>query len=67
MKALRIKRQADIDKVLTQAREHDGPVLIDAVTVKEDNVFPMVPAGAPLSEVLTEKPKGPMAKPTGST
>ena len=67
MKGLRIKRQADIDKVLTQAREHDGPVLVEAVVVKEDNVFPMIPAGAALKDILVEKPKGNLEKPTGST
>jgi acetolactate synthase-1/2/3 large subunit len=34
---------------------------------KEDNVFPMIPAGAAISEMVLEAPKKAMAKPTGST
>ena len=37
----------DVDKVLKQAAEYnDGPCVIEAEVVKEDNVFPMIPAGA---------------------
>ena len=38
-----------------------------AEVVKEDNVFPMIPAGAPISGMLIEKPKERLQKPTGST
>jgi acetolactate synthase-1/2/3 large subunit len=30
-------------------------------------VFPMIPAGAPLTAMLTEAPKTQLEKPTGST
>jgi acetolactate synthase-1/2/3 large subunit len=46
---------------------NDGPCVVDAEVVKEDNVFPMIPAGAPISGMIIEKPKEKMAKPTGST
>ncbi|MEJ6571771.1 MAG: biosynthetic-type acetolactate synthase large subunit [Akkermansiaceae bacterium] len=63
-----IKRPADVRKQLEKAFEiTDGPVLIHAECVKTDNVFPMIPAGAALEDMLTEPPKGPLAKPTGST
>ena len=63
-----IKRPADVNKILTRALEHnDGPVLINAEVVKTDNVFPMIPAGAPLEDMLTEAPRHKMAKPVGST
>jgi len=35
--------------------------------VKEDNVFPMIPAGAAVSDMLIERPKVRLAKPEGST
>ena len=38
-----------------------------AEVVKEDNVFPMIPAGAAVSEMIIEPPKHKLAKPTGST
>jgi acetolactate synthase-1/2/3 large subunit len=63
IKAFRIRRNADIRRVLTRALEHnDGPCLIDAVVEKEDNVFPMIPAGASLREMLLEPPKPPRAR-----
>ncbi|MDB4987131.1 MAG: acetolactate synthase large subunit, partial [Myxococcaceae bacterium] len=44
VKAFRIKRPADVDKVLKMASEYnDGPCVIEAEVVKEDNVFPMIP------------------------
>lgn len=63
-----IKRPADVKRVLKKAFEvTDGPVLIHAECLKTDNVFPMIPAGATLEEMLTEPPKHKMEKPTGST
>lgn len=63
-----IKRPADVRRVLEKAFEiKDGPVLIHAECLKTDNVFPMIPAGASLEEMLTEPPKHKMEKPTGST
>jgi acetolactate synthase-1/2/3 large subunit len=41
--------------------------VVVAEVVKEDNVFPMIPAGAAISEMLIEKPKRRLEKPTGST
>jgi acetolactate synthase-1/2/3 large subunit len=68
VKALRIRRAADVDKILTQAHEYDeGPCVVVAEVVKEDNVFPMIPAGAAVSEMIIEPPKTKLAKPTGST
>ena len=36
---------------------NDGPILIHAECVKTDNVFPMIPAGAALEDMITEAPK----------
>ncbi|MSR82031.1 MAG: biosynthetic-type acetolactate synthase large subunit [Candidatus Latescibacteria bacterium] len=68
IKGFHLRRTADIDKVLKQALDyHEGPCLIHAECEKEDNVFPMIPAGAALSEMLIEPPKYKLEKPTGST
>lgn len=68
MKAFRIRRGADVKKVLTRAMEYsEGPCLIHAEVVKEDNVFPMIPAGEPAYEMIVERPKEKLKKPTGST
>jgi acetolactate synthase-1/2/3 large subunit len=64
----RVKRAGDVDKAIKWAMAYnEGPCLIEAEVVKEDNVFPMIPAGAPLSGMIIEKPKMKMDKPTGST
>ncbi|MEX2207794.1 MAG: biosynthetic-type acetolactate synthase large subunit [Myxococcota bacterium] len=67
-KGLRIRRPADVDRILREAQAWDkGPCVVVAEVVKEDNVFPMIPAGAALSEMLIEKPKHRLEKPSGST
>ena len=68
MKGFRIKRNADVSKTLAAALAYnDGPCIIEAEVEKEDNVFPMIPAGASISEMVLEAPKKAMAKPVGST
>jgi len=57
-KGLHLRRAADVDRVLQAAGEYnDGPCLIDAEVVKEGNVFPMVPAGASLREMIVDPPR----------
>jgi acetolactate synthase-1/2/3 large subunit len=68
VKGLRIRRPADIDRRLKEARDHDsGPCVVVAEVVKEGNVFPWIPAGAPITDMLIEPPKRKLEKPSGST
>jgi acetolactate synthase-1/2/3 large subunit len=67
VKAKRVRRAADVDKAIKWANSFVGPAVVEAEVVKEDNVFPMIPAGAPLSAMIIEKPKLKMDKPQGST
>ncbi len=68
VKAFRIKRSADTDRILEEAHAYDeGPCVVVAEVVKEDNVFPMIPAGGSVGEMLIEAPKHKLQKPTGST
>ena len=65
---LTVKRPADIRKVLERALENrTGPTVINAECIKTENVFPMIPAGAALEDMLIEPPKEKMEKPIGST
>ncbi|MCZ6792735.1 MAG: biosynthetic-type acetolactate synthase large subunit [Planctomycetota bacterium] len=67
-KGFRIRRAGDVKRILTQAMEYnDGPCVVDACVEKEDNVFPMIPAGAAVSDMIIEKPTVKLPKPTGST
>jgi acetolactate synthase-1/2/3 large subunit len=68
IKGFRIRRGGDVDRILKAAMDYnDGPCVIDAEVVKEDNVFPMIPAGAALKDMLIERPRAKLEKPTGST
>ena len=68
VKGLRIRRPADIDRRLKEARDYnDGPCVVVAEVVKEGNVFPWIPAGAAISDMLIEPPKRKLEKPSGST
>ncbi len=53
---LKVKHKEEVVPAIKQAMEHEGPFLIDFVVEPEENVYPMVPPGAALAEVL-EAPK----------
>jgi acetolactate synthase-1/2/3 large subunit len=68
IRSVHIKRPADVTRMVKKALAYnEGPILIHAECIKTDNVFPMIPAGAALEDMLIEPPKTKMAKPTGST
>jgi len=68
MKGFRVRRSADVRRIIGSALSYnDGPCLVDVEVEKEDNVVPMIPAGASLSEMILEPPKTKLAKPVGST
>ncbi len=57
-------------KVLKKAMDHTrGPTVINALVEKTDNLFPMIPPGAALEDMLIKEPRKStkLAKPTGST
>ena len=68
IKGWHIRRPADVERVLQQALDYnEGPCIIEAECIKYENVFPMIPAGAALEDMIIEAPKHKMEKPTGST
>ncbi|MBI4181121.1 MAG: acetolactate synthase large subunit, partial [Chloroflexi bacterium] len=54
--ALRVKSKEEVIPAIERAMAEPGPFLIDFVVEAEENVYPMVPPGAALSEVI-EEPK----------
>ena len=54
--ALRVKKREGVVPAVERAMEEDGAFLIDFVVEPEENVYPMVPPGAALAEVM-ERPK----------
>jgi len=51
-KGIRITQKADVKKALKAAIKFEGTVLLDFVIEREENVFPMVPAGESISKML---------------
>ncbi|MBN1695278.1 biosynthetic-type acetolactate synthase large subunit [candidate division WOR-3 bacterium] len=49
---IRITKNEDVKNAIKKALEIDGPVIIDCIIDKEENVFPMVPAGASLRQMM---------------
>ena len=54
--AVRVKHREEVVPAIEQAMAEQGPFLIDFVVEPEENVYPMVPPGASLAEVI-EEPK----------
>jgi acetolactate synthase-1/2/3 large subunit len=67
VKGIHIGNPKECKRKLTQAMKHKGPVLVHCEVIKEDNVFPMVPAGKPATDMIVEAPTEKLEKPTGST
>jgi acetolactate synthase I/II/III large subunit len=68
VKGFRIRRAGDVRRVLKKALDYtDGPCVIDAEVIKTDNVFPMIPAGRPLEDMIIDRPRHKLEKPEGST
>jgi len=69
VKGFHIDKVKDAHTVLKKALSYPGGCVIHAEVIKEDNVFPMIPAGKSAYEMIIEPPsKGAkLEKPTGST
>jgi len=68
IKGFHINKISQVHKVLTQAMKYNaGPCVVHAEVIKEDNVFPMVPAGKSAYHMIIEPPTEKLEKPTGST
>ena len=52
IKGCRVQRSEDVRPVLEQAIKHPGPVLMDFVVAKDENVYPMVPHGGSLTKMM---------------
>ena len=55
MAANKVSKRDDLESEIQKMIDHDGPYLLEVVVEKEDNVFPMVPAGSSVSEILLGK------------
>ena len=53
--AIRVTKKSEVVPALKKALKSKTPVLIDCIIEEDDKVFPMVPAGASISEAFDEK------------
>lgn len=51
-KGLRATRLDELDSVIREALEHDGPVVVDLCVAEGENCFPMIPSGAAHNEMI---------------
>lgn len=54
--AKKVVKGSELESAIDEMLKTDGPYLLEIVVEKEDNVFPMVPTGASVSEIILEKP-----------
>jgi acetolactate synthase-1/2/3 large subunit len=52
IRGVRVEQRGDVIPSVREAREYDGPVLLDFRVEQEDTVYPMVPAGADLHKMI---------------
>lgn len=51
----KVEVRDDLESGIQKMIDHDGPYLLEVAIEKEDNVFPMVPTGASVSEIVLEQ------------
>ena len=52
--ALRATRSSEVTRTLEEGFSKSGPVLMDIRVAREENVFPIVPAGAALKDMILQ-------------
>lgn len=52
IRAISVTQRSEVIHAVQQAREHQGPMLINFLVEQEDTVYPMVPAGADLGGMI---------------
>jgi acetolactate synthase-1/2/3 large subunit len=52
---MRVEKKEDVSEALREAIRIDKPVLLDFIVCPEENVTPMVPAGAPIHTMISSK------------
>ncbi len=52
IRGMRVTKRVEVEKSLKQAIQHNGPVLLDFHIDREENVFPMVPAGEAIDRMI---------------
>lgn len=56
IRGVKIESQKDFEEQIGELMNYDGPVLIDARVIQQENVFPMVPPGRGINDMVGVKP-----------
>jgi acetolactate synthase-1/2/3 large subunit len=48
----RLTKADDLPKVMEQFLAHDGPAILDALVEKHEHVYPMMPAGKTVDDMV---------------
>lgn len=51
-----VETRDQLEIAVKEMIDHKGPFLLEVIVEQEDNVFPMVPSGASVSDILLESP-----------
>ena len=54
MVKLRVTNQDEMEGAIRAARAHDGPFIIDFMIYADENVFPMIPSGQSVAQLIEE-------------
>ena len=54
IKGIRVTSQDELEGAIKEARAHPGPVVLDFVIRAEENVFPMIPSGQSVEQLIEE-------------
>ncbi|MBG82007.1 MAG: acetolactate synthase, large subunit, biosynthetic type [Chloroflexi bacterium] len=54
MKGIRVTKQDELETAIAEANAYDGPVIVDFVIEKVDDLYPMIPAGQSIEELIEE-------------
>jgi acetolactate synthase-1/2/3 large subunit len=59
---LAVRTRSEVEPAVDQARQHGGPFLLNFMVEKEDSVYPMIPAGSGLHEMIRRPGKNPLVE-----
>jgi acetolactate synthase-1/2/3 large subunit len=57
-----VKTRAEVLPAVAEARGHKGPFVINFLVEKEDSVYPMIPAGSALHQMIRRPEKNPLVE-----
>ena len=54
IKGIRVTDKNQVKSAIKEAMEHEGPVVVDFIVEQEENVYPMIPSGMTVYDMIEE-------------